>query len=47
VVTNRAKVLQRLKDNEDDLLIMGPIPSLTMNWWWSRHRIIRCRSRRR
>jgi len=26
VVTNRAKVLQRLKDNEDDLLIMGQVP---------------------
>ncbi len=25
-VTNRAKVLQRLKDNEDDLLIMGQAP---------------------
>ncbi len=26
-VTNRAKVLQRLKSNEDDLLIMGQVPS--------------------
>ncbi len=26
IVTNRAKVLQRLKSNEDDLLIMGQVP---------------------
>ena len=55
-ITNRAKVLERLKSNQDDLLIMGQVPKenrgggptrlLITKWWWSPRLTTRCLGRK-